>query len=82
VALTEALLETSEGVLGDVLGERARPGARKQDARDGLVLEGAVGECMTESGLDVVCGAPSPSCLDPASVRQPPGPSSALSRPW
>ena len=37
----EGSLGAARGVFGDVLGQRARLGARFEDARDGAVLEGA-----------------------------------------
>lgn len=54
MAGAEALLETAEGLFGDVLGERAGPGAGEQDARDRGVLECAVGERVAEGGFEIV----------------------------
>ena len=56
MAGAEALLEAAEGLLGDILCESAGPGAGKQDARNGGVLEGAVGERVAEGAFEVVGG--------------------------
>ncbi len=53
VASTEALVETTRGVLGDVLGEPARRRARGEDAGDGLLLEGTEGVGMAERAVEV-----------------------------
>ena len=49
------MLETADGVRGGVLRERAWPGVREQDARNGSVIDGAVGERVAEGGFEV-CG--------------------------
>lgn len=50
----EGSLDATRGVLGDVLGQRARHGARFEDARDGAVLEGAEAPGMAQREDEVV----------------------------
>ena len=51
--MTERLFDVAGGLLGDVLVERARHGARSEDALDGAMVEGAEGGGMSERGVDV-----------------------------
>lgn len=48
------VVEAARGVFGDVLGERARLSARGEDARHGVVVEGAVRARVAERGAQVV----------------------------
>ncbi len=48
-----ALVEAARGVLGDVLGEGPGRDAGGEDARDGLVLEGAEGAGVAQRGAQV-----------------------------
>ena len=49
----EALVEAACGGLGDVLGEGPGRDAGGEDARDGLVLEGAEGAGVAQGGAQV-----------------------------
>lgn len=53
VAGVEGLVEPACSLLGDVLGEATRGGARGEDALDGQVLEGAEGARVGEGGAEV-----------------------------
>ena len=54
IAGPESLLQSPRSVLGDILGERARGGAGSEDARDGLVLEGAERAGVAEGLVEVL----------------------------
>lgn len=53
VAGAEPLVEATRGLLGDVLSELAGRGAGGEDARDGLLLEGAEGLGVAEGAVEV-----------------------------
>jgi len=52
--VTERFFEPSCGVLGDVLVERARQGARREDAFDGGVVARAERRGVAERAIDLV----------------------------
>jgi hypothetical protein len=54
--VTERFFEPSRGVLGDILVERARQGARGEDALDGGVVARAERRGVAERAIDLVGG--------------------------
>src|SRR6478672_5983432 len=69
--MTERFFESSRGVLGDVLVERARQGPRGEDALDGGVVARAERGGMTEREIDLVGGVALAQEQDLAGLRAP-----------
>lgn len=69
--MTKGVFESSRGVLGDVLIERARLGARGEDALDGGVVARAERRGMAERAIDLVGGVALAQEQDLARLRTP-----------
>ena len=69
--MTEGFFEPSRGVLGDVLVERARQGARGEDALDGGMVARAERRGVAERAFDLVGGVALAQEQDLARLRAP-----------
>lgn len=69
--MTEGLFESPRGVFGNVLIERARQGARSEDALDGGKVARAERCGMTERAIDLIGGVALPQQQDLAGLCAP-----------